>query len=77
MLQCLQQLFIQNLVCFITSLIDRNNKVILATDINEYATDRKLPSELRRISMIDAFAKKFNLFRPALHATRSELIDRV
>ena len=62
---------------FITSLLNWDNRIILAADINEYAVDRKLAKELKRIGMIDAYFKKFNLPGLASHVTGSALIDGV
>ena len=49
--------------------------MILATNINKHAIDRKLPVELRKVGIIEAFIKKFNLLGPVSHVTRSEPID--
>ena len=73
----LRQYFIKDLVQFTTSLLDRNNKEILAADANEYAIDIKLLAELKRIGMIDSFIKKFNLPGLTSHATGSKPIDKV
>ena len=62
---------------FITSLLDGDNRIILAVDINEYAVNRKLAKELKRIGMIDTYFRKFNLPSPASHVTGSAPIDRV
>ena len=62
---------------FISSLLDKDNRIILAVDINEHAVDGKLAKELKRIGMIDVYFKKFNSPGPALHVTGSVLIDGV
>ena len=62
---------------FITSLLNGNNRIILAADINEYTVNGKLAKELKRIGMIDAYFKKFNSPSPASHVTGSTLIDGV
>ena len=62
---------------FITSLLNRDNRIILAADINEHAVTGKLAKELKRISMIDAYFRKFNLPGPASHVTGSAPIDGV
>ena len=74
---CPRQHFIQDLVQFIISIREGNNKVILAADINEHVLNGKLPKELKRIGMIEAHVKKFNTPGPALHITGSEPIDGV
>ena len=72
-----RQHFITDIVNFITSLQDRDNRIILAVDINEHAVDRKLVKELKRIGMIDAYFKKFNSPGPASYVMGSVPIDRV
>ena len=62
---------------FITSLLNGDNRIILAADINEYAVTGKLVKELKRIGIIDAYFRKFNLPSLASHMTGSALIDRV
>ena len=74
---CPRQYFITDIVNFITSLLNRDNRIILAADINEYAVTGKLAKELKRIGMIDVYFRKFNLPGPASHVTGSALIDRV
>ena len=74
---CPRQQLIQDLVQFIIHNWEGNNKVILAADINEYVINGKLPKELKRIGMIEAHVKKFNLPRLASHITSSEPIDGV
>ena len=49
----------------------------MAVDINEYVVNGKLAKELKRIGMIDAYFRKFNLPGPALYVMGSALIDRV
>ena len=71
------QHFITDIVNFITSLLDGNNRIILVADINEHVVNGKLAKELKRIGMIDAYFRKFNLPGPALHVTGSIPIDRV
>ena len=56
---CLQEHFIKDLVHFITKIIHINREVVLATDINEYSIKGKLPNELKRIGMVESFARKF------------------
>ena len=75
--RCSRQHFIQDLVSFITSLLDGNNKIILTANINEHVIDRKLSRELKSFGMIDTYVKKFNLLRLVYHIMDSELIDRV
>ena len=58
-LGCPRQNFITVLVKFITSLVDVNNKVILATDINEHVVKGKLAKELKKIGLVDSHVKKF------------------
>ena len=74
---CQQQHFITDIVNFITSLLDRDNRIILAVDINEYAVNGKLAKELKRIGMIDAYLRKFNLSGLVSHVIGSTPIDRV
>ena len=74
---CPRQYFITDIVNFITGLLDRDNRIILAADINEHTVDGKLAKELKRIGMIDVYFRKFNLPSPASHVTGSVLIDRV
>ena len=71
------QHFITDIVNFITSLLDENNRIILAADINKHAVDGKLAKELKRISIIDAYFKKFNSPGSVSHVTGSALIDGV
>ena len=52
-----RQHFIQDLVSFIRSLLDSNNKIILIVDINEHIIDGRLLRELKRIRIIDANIK--------------------
>ena len=72
-----QQHFITDIVNFITSLLNGDNRIILAADINEHAVTGKLAKELKRISMIDVYFRKFNLPGPASHVTGSAPIDGV
>ena len=72
-----RQYFITDIVNFITSLLNRNNRIIFAADINEHAVNGKLEKELKRIGMIDAYFKKFNLPGPASHVMSSAPIDGV
>ena len=72
-----RQHFIQDLVSFIRSLLDSNNKIIFAAEINEYIIDRKLLRELKSIGIIDAYVKKLNLSESASYIMGSESIDRV
>ena len=44
-----------------TSLLDGNNKIILAANINEYVIDERLLRELKGIEMIDAYEKSIYL----------------
>ena len=74
---CPMQHFITDIVNFITSLLDRDNRIILVADINKHVVDRKLAKELKRIDMIDTYFKKFNSPGPALHMIGSALIDGV
>ena len=74
---CLRQHFITNIVNFITSLLNRDNRIILSADINEHAVNGKLAKELKKISIIDAYFKKFNLPSLALHVISSAPIDGV
>ena len=71
------QHFITDIVNFITSLLNGDNRIILAADINEYVVTRKLAKELKRIGMIDVYFRKFNLPGLASHVTGSAPIDRV
>ena len=73
----LWQHFITDIVNFITSLLDGNNRIILVADINEYAVNGKLAKELKRIGIIDAYFRKFNLSNPESHVTGSVPIDGV
>ena len=73
----LWQHFITDIVNFITSLLNGDNRIILVADINEHAVTGKLAKELKRIGIIDAYFRKFNLPSPALHITGSILIDGV
>ena len=77
MSRCLWQHFITDIVNFITSLLNGDNRIILAVDINEYVVTRKLAKELKRIGMIDAYFRKFNLPSPASHMKGGAPIDRV
>ena len=74
---CLRQHFITNIVNFITSLLDGDNRIILAADINKHAVDGKLAKELKRIGMIDAYFRKFNSPSLASHVMGSAPIDGV
>ena len=60
---------------FITRILGQNNKVIVATDMNECVIDGVLPRELKNLGLIEAHVKKFNLPGPASHVTRSLPID--
>jgi hypothetical protein len=64
-------------VNFITSLLNGDNRTILAADINEHAVNWKLVKELKRIGMLDAYFRKFNLPGLASYITGSALIDGV
>ena len=75
--ECQRQYFIQDLVSFIISLLDSNNKMILVADINKHIIDGKLLSKLKSIRILDTYVKKFNLPTPVSHVTDSELIDGV
>ena len=57
---CLRLHFINDLIQFIRNVINKGDKVTLAIDINEHVTDRKLPVELKKVGMAEAFMKKFN-----------------
>ena len=72
-----RQQLIQDLVQFIIRIREGNNKVILAADINEHVINGKFLKELKRIGMIEAHVKKFNIPGPASHITGSEPIDGV
>ena len=72
-----RQYFITDIVNFITSLLNRDNRIILAADINKYTVTGKLAKELKRIGLIDTYFRKFNLPGPASHVTGSALIDGV
>ena len=74
---CPRQQLIQDLVQFIISIREGNNKVILVADINEHVLNGKLPKELKRIGMIEAHVKKFNIPGPASHITGSEPINGI
>ena len=77
MSRCPRQYFITDIVNFITSLLDGDNRIILAVDINEHVVDRKLAKELKRIGMIDVYFKEFNSPGPVSHVTGSAPIDGV
>lgn len=74
---CPRAHMIRDLVQFITSLRRENNKVILAADINEHVINGVLPKELKKLGLIEAHVKKFNLPGPASHITGSQPIDGV
>ena len=69
--------FINDLIQFIRNAINKGNQVTLAVDINEHVTDGKLPAELKKVGMVEAFMKKFNSSGPASHVKGSESIDGV
>ena len=75
--ECPQQHFITDIVNFITSLLNRDNRIILVVDINKHTVNGKLAKELKRISMIDAYFRKFNLPGPVSHVMGSAPIDGV
>lgn len=75
--QCLRKHFISDLINFITSLSDGDNRIILAANANEHTVDGKLAKELKRMGMIDAFFKKFNAAGLASHVLGSAPIDGV
>ena len=52
-----RQHFIQDLVSFMISLLDGNNKIIVAADTNNYTIDRRLLRELKSIEIIDVYEK--------------------
>ena len=64
-------------MCLIANLTEGNSKIILAADANEHAENGKLAKELKRIGLITLCAKKFNQSELALHASRSNPIDRI
>ena len=57
------------------NIINEGNKVTLAAGINEHVIDGKLPAELRKVGMVEAFAKKFKSPGPVSHVKGSEPID--
>ena len=68
---------IRDLVQFIASLLNENNKIILAANINEHVIDGALPKVLKNLGLSEACVKKFNLPGLAYHITGSQLIDGV
>ena len=56
--------------------MERNNKIILAVDVNEHAEKGKLAKELKRIGLVNSNIKKFNQSELASHASRSDPIDK-
>ena len=74
---CPRKHFIQDLVQFITRILEENNKVILSADINEHVIDGVLSRELKNLGMVEAHVKKFNLPGPASHITGRLPIDGV
>ena len=68
---------IWDLVQFIASLLNENNKIILAADINEHIIDGVLLKALKNLGLSEAHVKKFNLPGPASHITGSQPIDGV
>ena len=69
--------FINDLTQFIPNIINEGNEVVLAADINGHIIDGKLPAELRKVGIVEVFAKKFNSLGLASHMTRSKPIDGV
>ena len=72
-----KRVLISGIVKFIISLSDGNNRIILASDVNGHAVDKKLVKELKRMSIIGTFLKKINFASLELHELGSVLIDRV
>ena len=69
--------FISDITSFISSILDANNRIIFAADVNKYIVDRKLAKRLRKIGLTNSFFRKFNTAGPASHALGSAPIDRV
>ena len=73
---CPRQHFITDLIRFIVSLIEENNKIILAADANEHVENGKLARELKRIRLVNLCVKKFHQSGPASYVSRSNLIEK-
>ena len=74
---CLQEHFVKDLVHFVTKIIHENYEIVLAVDINECAVKGILLKELKRIGMVQSFARKFQVASLASHLKESEPIDKV
>ena len=74
---CPRAHMIRDLVQFITGLLSENNKITLAADINEHVIDGTLPKALKKLGLLEAHVKKFNIPGPASHVTGSRPIDGV
>ena len=72
---CPRQHFITDLIKFITGLMVGDNKIILAADVNEHATEGLLAKELEKLGMMNTCNKMFNQAGPASHITGSDPID--
>ena len=57
---------------FITGLVDDNNIVILAADINEYIVKGKVAKELKTIGLVDSCVKRFH--QSGLHLILQKVI---
>ena len=69
--------FISDIISFISSILDANNRIIFAADVNEYVVNRKLVKRLRKIGLTDSFFRKFNTAGPVSHILGSMPIDGV
>ena len=72
---CPRQHFITDLIKFITGLMVGDNKIILAADVNEHATEGLLAKELEKLGMMNTCNKMFNQAGLASHITGSDPID--
>ena len=50
-------MFYLRLVSFMKGPANKSNRLIVATDADKHTIDRKLPNQLKRIEIIDAFVK--------------------
>ena len=74
---CPRQHFIADLIKFIAGLMEGDNKIILAADVNEHAKEGVLAKELAKIGLTNTYTKMFNQAGPASHITGSDPIDGI
>lgn len=74
---CPRQHFITDLIKFITGLMVGDNKIILAADVNEHATEGLLAKELEKIGLMSTYHKMFNQAGPASHIAGSDPINGI